>query len=97
MAALAHGLPIVSTRPRVDLPELRYGENILLAPPDAPIALAEAIARLAADAELRRSLGEGAAKLAQDFTWERIAEKTTTLYEGILRRDLSESVAGSTV
>jgi glycosyltransferase involved in cell wall biosynthesis len=83
MAALAHGLPIVSTRPRVDVPELRHGENILLAPPDAPVALAEAIARLAADTGLRRRLGEGAARLAQDFTWEKIAEKTQALYEEI--------------
>ncbi len=84
MAALAHGLPIVSTRPKVDVPELRHGENILLVPPDAPVALAEAIARLAVDAGLRRRLGEGAARLTQDFTWGKIAEKTETLYEEIL-------------
>lgn len=83
MAALAHGLPIVSTQPRVDVPELRHGENILLVPPDAPLALAEAIARLATDADLRCHLGEEAAKLAQDFTWEKIAEKTMALYEAI--------------
>ena len=84
MAALAHGLSIVSTRPRVDVPELQYGENILLVPPDAPVALAEAIARLAEDANLRHRLGKGATRLAQGFTWEKIAEKTKTLYEEIL-------------
>jgi glycosyltransferase involved in cell wall biosynthesis len=83
MAALAHGLPIVSTWPRVDVPELRHGENILLVPPDAPIALAEAIARLAENPELRRRLGEGAARLAQNFTWDKIAERTKALYEEI--------------
>ena len=83
MAALAHGLPIISTRPRVAMPELRHGENILLVPPDAPVALAEAIAGLADDAELQRRLGEGAARLAQSFTWEKIAEKTEALYEKI--------------
>ena len=86
MAAIAHGLPIVSTRPRVDVPELRHGENILLVPPDAPVALAEAIARLAEDPKLRRRLSEGAVRLAQNFTWEKIAEKTEALYEDILRR-----------
>jgi glycosyltransferase involved in cell wall biosynthesis len=84
MAALAHGLPIVSTRPRVDVPELRHGENILLVPPDASVALAEAIARLAADTGLRRRLSEGAARSAQDFTWEKIAEKTEALYTEIM-------------
>jgi len=85
MAALAHGLPIVSTQPRIDVPELRHGENILLVPPDAPVALAEAIARLAEDANLRRQLGEGAARLAQSFTWDRIAAKTEALYKELLR------------
>ena len=84
MAAIAHGLPIVSTRPRVDVPELRHGENILLVPPDAPVALAEAIARLAEDPKLRRRLSEGAVRLAQNFTWEKIAEKTEALYGEIL-------------
>ena len=83
MAALAHGLPIVSTHPRVNVPELRTGENILLVPPDAPVALAEAIARLAESIELRRRLSEGAARLSQDFTWEKIAEKTQALYEKV--------------
>jgi glycosyltransferase involved in cell wall biosynthesis len=90
MAALAHGLPIVSTRPRVDVPELRHGENILLVPPDAPVALAEAIARLAEDARLRRRLGEGAARLAQSFTWEKIAEKTEALYSVIRDQGISD-------
>ena len=84
MAALAHGLPIVSTRPRVDTPELRHGQNILFVPPDSPTALAGAIARLAEDPALRRRLGEGAAKLARNFAWEEIARKTRAVYEEIL-------------
>ncbi len=84
MAALAHGLPIVSTRPRVDTPELRHGQNVLFVPPDSPTALAEAIARLAEDSALRRRLGEGAAKLARNFAWEEIARKTRAVYEEIL-------------
>lgn len=84
MAALAHGLPMVSTRPRVELAELRNGKNILLVPPDAPVALAEATARLAEDSKLRRRLGEGARKLAQNFTWEEIAKKTMALYDRVV-------------
>lgn len=84
MAALAHGCPIVSTRPRVPVPELRDGENILLVAPDDAAALAEAIARLAENADLRRRLGEGAATLARHFTWEKIAARTLALYESLL-------------
>jgi len=34
LACLAHSCPIISTRPSVRIPELREGENVLLAPPD---------------------------------------------------------------
>ncbi|MCR4407465.1 MAG: glycosyltransferase family 4 protein [Anaerolineae bacterium] len=81
MAALAHGCAIISTRPRVPVPELRDGENIILVPPDEPTALARAITRLAQNTELRRQLGKGAADLAQHFTWENIAAQTLSLYE----------------
>ncbi|HIP97577.1 MAG TPA: glycosyltransferase family 1 protein [Anaerolineae bacterium] len=84
MAALAHGCAIVSTEPRVPVPELRDEENILLIPPDDPAALARAITRLAENADLRRRLGAGAANLAQHFTWEKIAAQTLALYETLL-------------
>jgi len=41
-AALTHGAAIVTTRPRVPLPELADGDNVLLVPPEDPAALAEA-------------------------------------------------------
>jgi glycosyltransferase involved in cell wall biosynthesis len=91
MAALAHGLPLISTHPRVDVPRLRDGHNILLVPADSPSALAEAIARLAADSELRSRLGEGASILAQDFTWASIAEKTGALYEQISKPESAQN------
>jgi glycosyltransferase involved in cell wall biosynthesis len=75
-AALAHGCPIVSTHPRVPLPELRQGENILLVPSDDPIALSQAAQRLKNDPDLQRQLGLGAAALADQFTWPHIADRT---------------------
>jgi glycosyltransferase involved in cell wall biosynthesis len=81
MAALAHGRPIVTTHPRVPLPQLRDGENVLLAPPGDPGALAASVARLAADPALSRRLGQGAAALAQQFTWQRIAARTGELFD----------------
>jgi glycosyltransferase involved in cell wall biosynthesis len=74
-AALAHGCAIVSTTPRVPLPELGHGENILLVPPQDPQALSEAVLRLR-DPALRRRIGDGARVSAQQFTWERIAQRT---------------------
>ena len=79
-AALAHGVPILTTRPRVPLPELIDGENVALVPPMDPPALAAAIQRLAADPDLRRSLGAGARLLAEEFRWDKIAADTLALY-----------------
>jgi glycosyltransferase involved in cell wall biosynthesis len=75
-AALAHGLPIVAylgpetSQPFVD------EENILLATPGVPGALAECVARLCASAELRARLSAGARALYErHFTWRVIAQR----------------------
>ena len=55
---------------------IRDGETGLLVPPDDPEALAKALQRLIADAELRRRLGDAArAHVAKDFTVERMADR----------------------
>ena len=90
MAALAHGMPIVTTAPRFGgaiheslLPALRDGENCLLVPPDDPTALALAILRAAASPERCAKIGAGARELAQYFTWDKIAQQHLELYRRI--------------
>lgn len=83
MAALAHGLPLISTRPSIQVKELIEGENIVLVPPDDVEALAAKIQELAASEGLRRRLGDGAKRLSQAFSWERIAEETVALYSSL--------------
>lgn len=75
-ACLAHGRAVVTTRPEVELPEVRDGDNMALVEPRDPHGLAEAIARLAANPALRARLEAGAAALRAEFTWERIARQT---------------------
>ena len=82
-AALAHAVPIVTTRPRVQLPELVDCENIYLVPREDPHALANAIHRLATDPGLRRRLGTGAGRLSERFRWDQIAADTLHLYRAI--------------
>ena len=84
MAALAHGMPIVSTQPQVEDPEIAEGVNMSLAPPNDPEALAVKIHEVATSEELRRRLARGAAELAKMFSWESIAESTLRLYERML-------------
>jgi glycosyltransferase involved in cell wall biosynthesis len=75
-ACLAHGRPIVTTRPAVETPEFRDGENMLLVHPEDITALADSVVRLANDADLRARLERGAVTLAKEFTWDRIAART---------------------
>ena len=84
MACLAHGLPIVSTRPAVVVPELAQGENIWLVPAGSPQGLADGIQTLWRDVTLRQRLGEGARRLASDFTWDAIAQRHVQVYEDLL-------------
>jgi glycosyltransferase involved in cell wall biosynthesis len=84
MAALAHGVPIVSTYPRVEVPEIIEDENMALVPPDDVGALAGKIAQIASSSSLRRRLARGAAVLSKLFSWEAIAERTLGVYEEML-------------
>jgi glycosyltransferase involved in cell wall biosynthesis len=86
MAALAHGLPIVTTAPTVPYPDLVDGETVLLAPPDDVTGLTAAVERLLDDPTLRARLGRAAARLAQRFRWEDIAAATLRAYDDVLAR-----------
>lgn len=89
MAALAHGLPIVTTEPTPTQGEglgvsLKSGENVMLVPPDDPPAIVSAITRLAADDALRAKLSAGALAAAEFFTWDKIAVRHLELYQQLL-------------
>ena len=89
LAALAHGLPTVSTTAsrtptpspsrgegsNPGLPELIDGDNQMLVPPDNAAAFAAALTKLADDVWLQARLSEGARQLAANVGWGRIAEQ----------------------
>ena len=85
MAALAHSRPIISTTPAVELPELVHGENVYLAPPLDPAALADAVIALRQDPVLAEKLASGAGRLAQAFRWDEIARQTGEFLERVVR------------
>jgi glycosyltransferase involved in cell wall biosynthesis len=84
MAALAHGMPIISAYPQVEIPEIVEDQNMALVPAGDADALANKIVELAASASLRRRLAQGAAELSKLFTWQAIAQHTLELYERLL-------------
>ena len=85
LEAAAAGRPLVAT----DVPGcreiVRPGETGLLVPARDPAALADALARLAADAALRLRLGAAARHLAEaEFGEARVAAETLALYRRLL-------------
>ena len=84
MAALAHGRPLITTVPLAATPQLVSGENCCLVPVEDVEALAAAVQALTDDVKLREKLGQGAAQLAGEFSWEKIAEETAVFYLSIL-------------
>ena len=52
-------------------------------PPDDPVALAEAIARLADDADLRARLSASIRAVAARIAWPEIARQTLAVYRAV--------------
>ena len=81
MAALEHGMAIVTTAPMTPYPDLIHGQTLLFAPPDNVQAMTDAVARILQDEELRRRLGENARALSRKFTWQAIARAYLRAYD----------------
>ncbi len=81
MAALTHGMPIVTTPPQVSYPELMHGQNVLLAPAHDVRAQSNAVAQLLSDENQRQLLGQNARQLARKFSWDAIAAAHLRTYE----------------
>jgi glycosyltransferase involved in cell wall biosynthesis len=82
-AALVHGVPILSTQPRVPLLDLDPGDSIYLVLPENAQALATAIRHLASSPEERHRLGAEAKALSKKFEWHKIAADTLELYQSL--------------
>jgi colanic acid/amylovoran biosynthesis glycosyltransferase len=81
LEAMAHGVPVVASAIG-GIPELLDGNAGLLVPPDDPGALADALARLAAEPELRAGLAEsGRRRIAEEFEAGSVARRLSQLFE----------------
>lgn len=84
LEAMACGLPVVASD-RSALPEV-VGEAGLLVDPTAPEEMAEALARVWQDADLRASLRERGLARAQGASWRETAQQTIRAYDKAIGR-----------
>jgi glycosyltransferase involved in cell wall biosynthesis len=87
MAALAHGLPIVSTQANAQdesarrlFPMLQDDDSALLVSPEDPVGMAAAVERVMTDSALAARLAAAARTLARQFEWDTIAGRHLEVY-----------------
>jgi glycosyltransferase involved in cell wall biosynthesis len=87
VTALRHGCPLISTEPLDPrlIPEVRDGENVLLARRHDALSLAETLSRFADNSILRYKLAAGAKQLGQRFEWSHLAQATANLYDEVMK------------
>lgn len=84
LEANSESIPVIAS----DLPAIREtienGENGILCPDHNPKAFIEAMNYMAENRELAKAMGiKGRTRVKARFTWEKIAERTETLYRSI--------------
>lgn len=82
LEALAHGLPLVSSRATC-LPEI-YKDAAVYFDPKSASDMSEKIKMVLEDKELAAKLRQKGPRLAAQYSWKRTAEQTLALYEQIL-------------
>ena len=87
LEAMAEGTPVIATRVGGVPAIVDDGRTGLLVPAGEPAPLGEAIARIWADPELGRRLGEaGRTTVVPRFTWEAVAASLEGVYREVLGR-----------
>ena len=86
LESMAAGVPIVTTRVGGAQTLIADGRNGLIVPPGDPTALANALERMLADEEQRRSMGQESALRVRKYSVENMVSKTLEVYEAVRSR-----------
>ena len=84
LEAMACGVPIVASKIGGVPDVVKDGENGLLVPSSDSEALADAIVYLLENQDVREKMGKNGRRKVEDYSWERIAEETEKIYEGLI-------------
>jgi len=84
LEAMACGTPVVASQVGGLAFLVQDGVNGFTVPSGDPQALADRLAVLISDTELRYQIGEQAAAIAQGYGWDKIAERLSTVYRDLL-------------
>lgn len=94
LEAMACGTPVVASQIGGLAYLVQDGVTGYTVPVDDPHELAKRITSLLQDHDLRDRMGSQAVRLAQDYAWDKIADKLVTVYESLLRNPTSDQSSG---
>ena len=80
LEAMASGKPLVASSIAGYTTVLNHGQQGLLVPPKDSASLADALAKLVRDPELRRQMGESGMETAEEYRWGKIARQVMDYY-----------------
>jgi glycosyltransferase involved in cell wall biosynthesis len=78
--AMACGSPVIMTDCHGNRDYARDGENCIIVEQNNVPALKDAMTKLLADPKLRERLGKNGAKMAKEFSWDKVMGKLTKFY-----------------
>ncbi|MBM3924467.1 MAG: glycosyltransferase family 4 protein [SAR202 cluster bacterium] len=93
LEAMALGKPIVATQIEGYSDILRNGHQALLARPKDSASLAEALAGLVKDTEMRAEMGRRGLEEVRQYSWERVAWRVVDYYESTMNRTYGAAAA----
>lgn len=97
LEAMACGIPVVASQVGGLAYLVQDGVTGYTVPVDEPEALANRLTLLLQDRELRNRMGQQAVKVAQDYAWDKIADRLMPIYAGLLGVPTSDQAGGSAV
>jgi glycosyltransferase involved in cell wall biosynthesis len=84
LAAVRHGLPVITTSPQSPLPHnIIDGENVVFVSPGNTPQLAQTMQMLAQSPDIRRTIAHNLLELDRQFSWPDIARRTVQVYESL--------------
>ncbi len=81
LESMACGTPVIASQVGGLAFLVQDGETGFTVPSDDPVALAEKLAVLLGDSELRARMGQRSAEFARQYAWENINERVIALYQ----------------
>jgi glycosyltransferase involved in cell wall biosynthesis len=93
LEALARGLPIVATSVGGIADTVHHGVNGFVAPVRGVAEIAAALETLIHDRDLRERMGHASRVIAQDFSVDRMVERTLALYEQVVAGSFARRTA----